>query len=236
MTSAPIDAALLPDTARLTPDDVEIAGVSLRALAAQHGTPLFVYDEATMRFRAAEAARSFDPGVAYGSKAFLCGAMARLVVDEGLWIDVATGGELDLVLRAGVPPSRVIVHGNNKSAAEVERAVAVGVHRLVVDNFDEVARIARVVSPTSPLDCLVRVTPGVEAHTHDYVRTGQEDTKFGFSIASGEARVAIDALRAVPGVTLHGVHAHVGSQIFDDRAHREATAILVDFTARDGFD
>ncbi|MGH9020880.1 MAG: diaminopimelate decarboxylase [Acidimicrobiales bacterium] len=236
MGSAPIDVSLMPDDSIVSDDDVVVGGVSLRHLAEAHGTPLFVYDEATMRARAREAVDSFDAGTAYASKAFLCGAMARLVVDEGLWIDVATGGELDLVRRAGVPASRVIVHGNNKSRDEVERAIDEGVYRLVVDNYDELDLLATLVSAQRPLNCVVRVTPGVEAHTHEYVRTGQEDTKFGFSIASGDARRAIERLRAMDGVTLHGVHAHVGSQIFDDRAHREATAILVDFTRDDDFD
>src|SRR5487761_2277372 len=207
MSEAPLLASLLPDTAELLDDDVLVGGVSLRQLAATHGTPLFVYDEATLRARCAEAASAFDDGVAFAAKSFLCGAMARLAVEEGLRVDVATGGELDLVLRSGVAPSRVIVHGNNKLPTELERALEVGVHRVVVDNFDEIARRGALVSAQRPLHCLVRVTPGVEAHTHEFVRTGQEDSKFGFSLASGDARRAIDALRALSGVTLHGVHA-----------------------------
>ena len=236
MSDAPLDAALLPDTAVVADDDVAVGGVSLRDLAESYGTPLFVYDEATMRSRAREAAAGFDDGVAYATKAFLCAQMARLAFEEGLCLDVATGGELDLVLRAGVPPSRIIVHGNNKSVDELERAVALGVHRLVVDNFDEIRRLGDVVSPGRPLGCLVRVTPGVEAHTHEYVRTGQEDTKFGFSLASGDARRAISTLREIPGATLHGVHAHIGSQIFEVRGFRETMGILADFTKSDDFD
>ncbi len=236
MSDAPLDLSLLPDTAVVGDDDVAIGGVSLRDLAATYGTPLFVYDEATVRSRAREAASVFDDGVAYATKAFLCGAMARLAFEEGLCLDVATGGELDLVLRSGVPASRVIVHGNNKAHDELERAVALGVHRLVVDNFDEIDRLRTLVTPQSPLDCLVRVTPGVEAHTHEYVRTGQEDTKFGFSLASGDARRAISTLREIAEVTLHGVHAHIGSQIFDVLGFRETVGILADFTRDDGFD
>jgi diaminopimelate decarboxylase len=236
MSDAPLPVSLLPDTAQVHDDDVSVGGVSLRELARTYGTPLFVYDEATMRSRAREAASAFDDGVAYATKAFLCGAVARLAFEEGLCLDVATGGELDLVLRAGVPASRVIVHGNNKSSDELERAVALGVHRLVVDNFDEIDRLATLVGPERPLACLVRVTPGVEAHTHEYVRTGQEDTKFGFSLASGDARRAISRLRALPGLTLHGVHAHIGSQIFEVTGFRETMGILAEFTARDDFD
>ncbi len=236
VSSEPILASLLPDTTKFVDDDVVIGGVSLSELAATYGTPLFVYDELTLRARCAEAVAVFDEGVAYASKAFLCGAMARLAVEEGLCIDVATGGELDLVLRAGVPASRVIMHGNNKLPDELERALDVGVHRVVVDNFDEIKRLRALVSPQRPLDCLVRVTPGVEAHTHEFIKTGQEDSKFGFSLASGDARRAIDTLRAIANVRVHGVHAHIGSQIFDVAGFDETIKILVDFIADDGFD
>ena len=236
MSAEPILASLLPDTATLSAGDVTIGGVSLRDLAATYGTPLFVYDEATLRSRCREAASAFDDGVAYAAKAFLCGAMARLAFEEGLCIDVATGGELDLVLRSGVPASRVIMHGNNKSRDELERAVAVGLHRVVVDNFEEIELLRTLVSPSSSLDCLVRVTPGVEAHTHEFVRTGQEDTKFGFSVSTGDARRAISDLREIPGLTLHGVHAHIGSQIFELLGFIESLTILANFIETDGFD
>jgi diaminopimelate decarboxylase len=162
--------------------------------------------------------------------------MARLAFEEGLCIDVATGGELDLVLRSGVPAGRVIMHGNNKSADELERAIAVRVHRLVVDNFEEIAMLATLVSESSPLDCLVRVTPGVEAHTHEFVRTGQEDTKFGFSVATGDARRAIEQLSEIPGLTVRGVHAHIGSQVFELIGFVESLTILAKFIAEDDFD
>jgi diaminopimelate decarboxylase len=236
MGALPILASLLADTATLSDTDVTVGGVSLGDLAATYGTPLFVYDEATLRSRCREAAAAFDDGVAYATKAFLCGAMARLAFEEGLCIDVATGGEMDIVLRSGIPANRVIMHGNNKSHDELERAVAVGVHRVVVDNFDEIERLRALVGPTAPLDCLVRVTPGVEAHTHEFVRTGQEDTKFGFSVATGEARRAISLLREIPGLSLHGVHAHIGSQIFDVAGFVETMTILADFTRDDYFD
>ncbi len=229
MTAEPILASLLPDTAVLLENDVLVGGVSLRGLAGIYGTPLFVYDEVTLRARCREAASAFDDGVAFASKSFLCGAMARVAFEEGLCIDVATGGELDIVLRSGVPARRVIVHGNNKSADEIERAIAVGVHRVVVDNFEEISLLKSLVSESTPLNCLVRVTPGVEAHTHEFVRTGQEDTKFGFSISSGDARTAIDELREIPGLTLHGVHAHIGSQVFDLIGFVESLAILGEF-------
>jgi len=235
MSSAPVPVSLLPDTATLTADDVLVGGVSLRALADTYGTPLFVYDEATLRARCREAATVFDDGVAFASKSFLCGAMARIAADEGLCIDVATGGELDIVLRSGVPASRVILHGNNKSADELRRAVEVGVHRIVVDNFAEIDRLATM-NATHPIDVLVRVTPGVEAHTHEFIKTGQEDSKFGFSVASGDARRAITQLRDLTGVVVHGVHAHIGSQIFDTDGFVECLRVLADFTRDDNFD
>jgi len=236
VSSKPMPSSLLPDTAQMLDTDVLVGGVSLAELAATYGTPLFVYDEATLRARCAEAAAVFDEGVAFASKSFLCGAMARLADEEGLCIDVATGGELDVVLRSGVAASRIILHGNNKLSSELERALDVGVHRVVVDNFDEIERLRPLVTSQRPLNCLIRVTPGVEAHTHEFIRTGQEDTKFGFSLASGDARRAIDQLRAMPHATLHGVHAHIGSQIFDVAGFDEEVKILVDFMANDDFD
>ncbi|MDE3008583.1 MAG: diaminopimelate decarboxylase, partial [Acidobacteriota bacterium] len=190
----------------------------------------------TLRARAREAAAAFDDGVAFASKSFLCGAMARLVVEEGLCVDVSTGGELDLVLRAGVSPQRVIVHGNNKSDEEVARAVQLGVHRFVVDSFYDVERLRSLASKDRPVNCLVRVTPGVEAHTHEFVRTGQADSKFGLSVANGDARRAIDELRALAGIRVHGVHAHIGSQIFGVEGFAETIKILAAFTRDDDFD
>src|ERR1019366_6575451 len=236
MSAEPIPASLLPDTAQILANDVTVGGVSLRGLAGSYGTPLFVYDEDTLRARCREAAGAFDDGVAFASKSFLCGAMARLAFEEGLCVDVATEGELDLVLRSGVPASRVIMHGNNKSHEEIARAIQEGVHRLIVDNFDEIERLGDLVSASALVNALVRVTPGVEAHTHEYVRTGQEDTKFGFSVASGDARRAISTLREMAGVTLHGVHAHIGSQIFDADGYCQSINVLAEFTRGDDFD
>ena len=236
MRSGPILPSLLPDTTMLSDDDVTVGGVSLRVLALQYGTPLFVYDEATIRSRCREAVGIFDDGVAFASKSFLCGAMARIAFEEGLCIDVATGGELDLVLRSGVPGNRIIMHGNNKSLEELQRALEVGVHRVIVDNFDEIDRLRGLVSASTPLNCLIRVTPGVEAHTHEFVRTGQEDSKFGFSVASGAARSAIEALGEISGVTLHGLHAHIGSQIMEFDGFVETLRILAEFTRNDDFD
>jgi len=236
MGSSPLPASLLPDSAVLTDTDTLVGGVSLRDLAAQFGTPLFVYDEATLRDRIAQAVSVFDDGVAFASKSFLCGAIARLVHESGMCIDVSTGGEFDIVVRSGVAPSRIIVHGNNKSHEEIQRAVSLGVHRLIVDNFQEIERLRSIVSPKEPLDVLVRVTPGVEAHTHEFVMTGHEDTKFGLSIATGDARKAISLLKEIPGVSVKGVHAHIGSQILDFAGFRQELEVLANFTKDDDFE
>ncbi|HZN12947.1 MAG TPA: diaminopimelate decarboxylase [Acidimicrobiales bacterium] len=209
--SGPLPLSLLPATARVDgAGRLSIGGVDLLDLAADVGTPVFVYDEADLRARCREAVSAWPGGVHYASKAFLCTAMAALINEEGMGIDVATGGELHVALSAGIPPERIVVHGNNKSEAELARALEVGVGRVVVDSFDEIDRLAKL-DATGPV--LLRVTPGVEAHTHEYVMTGQEDSKFGFSIASGAAAEAVDRLAAL-NVDLVGVHAHIGSQIF----------------------
>jgi diaminopimelate decarboxylase len=227
----PLPLSLLPATARV--DDagrLRVGDVDLVDLAAEFGTPAFVYDEADLRGRAQEAVRSWPGGAAYASKAFLCTAMARLVAEEGMNIDVATGGELHVALEAGFDPARIVMHGNNKSEAELARALEVGVGRLVVDSFDEIDRLAAIGARG---DVLLRVTPGVEAHTHEYVMTGQEDSKFGFSIASGAAAAAVERLAALP-VRLAGVHAHIGSQIFLLHSYEKEIEALAGFV--DGLD
>jgi len=197
---------------------LEVGGVDLCALAADLGTPLFVYDEAHLRARCQEARRAWGDGVAYATKAFLCRAMAALACEEGLWLDVSTGGELHVALSAGVPADRLVMHGNNKSDDELRAAITAPVARIVVDSFDELDRLEHLAAagPVPPT-VLLRVTPGVEAHTHEYVRTGQDDTKFGFGLASGaadEATARARRLEAAGLVRLAGVHAHIGSQIF----------------------
>jgi diaminopimelate decarboxylase len=206
---------LLPDTARVDEAGrLSIGGVDVLELALEHGTPLFVYDEEHLRRRCREAVAAFGDGVAYASKAFLCKAMAALAHEEGMCVDVSTGGELHVALAAGVPGERLVLHGNNKSEDELARALEVGVGRVIVDSIDEIDRIERVAGGRRVVPVLVRVTPGVEAHTHEYVMTGQEDTKFGFSIASGAAAAAVDRLRRSAAAELVGVHAHIGSQVF----------------------
>jgi diaminopimelate decarboxylase len=161
--------------------------------------------------------------------------MARLADEEGMHLDVASGGELHVALAAGVAPERLVLHGNNKSAEELAMAVAHGVGRIVIDSFDEIARLGGLLESVAPgrdrPRVLVRVTPGVEAHTHEFVRTGQEDSKFGFSVSSGAAAEAVAAVELMPGVELVGIHAHIGSQVFDASSFEQAAAVLGGFFA-----
>src|SRR5690606_29550199 len=194
--------ALLPDTAEVLPDgSLAIGGCRVDDLAAEFGTPVFIYDEAHLRDRCREAVEVFGDGVAYAGKAFLCVAMARLVHEEGMWLDVATGGELHVALAAGLPAERLVLHGNNKTDAELARAREVGVGRIVVDSFDELDRLERQHAADGRVPAvLVRATPGIEAHTHEFVRTGQADSKFGFGVASGDLARAVERAQASPAV------------------------------------
>ncbi len=230
--AGPVPLGILPDGATVGGQgQLLVAGVDVSQLVAVVGTPVFVYDEEHLRRRCKEAVAAWGSGVAYASKAFLCQAMARLAYEEGMMIDVSTEGELHVAVSAGVPPSRLVVHGNNKSEAELARAVQLGVGRIVVDSFDEIARLEILASaaPRRP-QVMVRVTPGIEAHTHEYVMTGQDDSKFGFGLASGAAKRAVARL-ARPGspVELIGVHAHIGSQIFSVESFAKATAVMAGF-------
>ncbi len=223
---------LLPDTAAVDPSgDTSIGGLSLVELAAEFGTPLFVYDTAHVRARAREAVRAFGDGAVYASKAFLCRAVARLVHSEGMRIDVATGGELHVALSAGVPADRLVFHGNNKAPWELEQALAAGVGRIVVDNFDELDRIeALVARGHSPPRALVRITPGVEAHTHEFISTGQVDSKFGFTVSTGAAAAAVARARESRYLELVGIHAHIGSQVFRADSFAAALEVIASFS------
>jgi len=215
--AGPLPTSLLPDGAAVGADGrLTLHGHDVAALADRFGTPLFVYDEEHLRARCREALAAFGDGVAYASKAFLCQAMARLVHEEGLMIDVASGGELHVALSAGVPAERCVLHGNNKSVDELAMAMRAGVGRIVVDSFEEMDRIDSLVAGgLQPPEVLLRVTPGVEAHTHEFVQTGQEDSKFGFGLASGAAIEALARAREAASLRLRGIHVHIGSQVFD---------------------
>jgi diaminopimelate decarboxylase len=217
--AGPLEDDVWPASAVVGDDGVlTVGGVRVDDLSAEFGTPAFILDEADFRARCAAWRRAFGDGdVYYAGKAFLCRAVARWVAEEGLNLDVCTGGELAVAESVDFPPARLLFHGNNKSVAELRRAVAYGVGRIVVDSFVEISRLAEVAAEAGVRQrVLVRVTPGVEAHTHHYVATGVEDQKFGFSLASGAAAEAVArVLAASDSLELAGLHAHIGSQIFD---------------------
>ena len=197
---------------------VFIAGVPVTDLAQEYGTPLFVVDEDDFRSRCKEIAAAFGGGanVHYAAKAFLCSEIARWVDEEGLSLDVSTGGELAVALHANFPPERIIFHGNNKSVAELTTAVKAGVGHVVVDSMVEIERLDAVAGEAGVVqDVFVRLTVGVEAHTHEFISTAHEDQKFGLSVASGAAMAAVRRVFATDHLRLVGLHSHIGSQIFD---------------------
>jgi diaminopimelate decarboxylase len=201
-------------------------------LAEEHGTPLFVYDEEHLRARCREAVAAFPDGVAYATKAFLCGAMAQLAHEEGMYLDVATGGEIHVALASGVPAGRLVFHGNNKSVTELRQAIEAGVGRIVIDSMVEFERIERLVAEGAATPSVsIRVNPGIEAHTHEFLRTGGVDSKFGLSIDTGAAIDAIARARSSTAMELIGVHAHVGSQVFDVGSFEKAVASIGEFVA-----
>jgi len=218
VSADPLALRLLPDSAVVAPDGhCLVAGIGLEELAHQYGTPLFVYDEQTLRNRAREAVAAFGrDNVVYATKAFLCVAMAKLASEEGLLLDVSSGGELHVALQAGVLPERCVFHGNNKSMAELRMALKFGIGHIVVDSFDELSRLDALHREGLPVPRVqLRITPGVQAHTHEFVSTGQDDSKFGFNVANGDASAAVDRARRSASVELVGIHAHVGSQVFN---------------------
>ena len=221
------DAAAVGDDGWLT-----VGGCSIRDLVAEFGTPLFVYDEQHIRSRCREAVAAFGPQQAvYASKAFLCKAMARLAYDEQMRLDVATGGELHTVLAAGVPADACVMHGNNKSITELRTAVTEQVRHIVVDSFDELDRLealcAEGVGPVP--DVLLRITPGVHAHTHEFIATGQDDSKFGFNLGNGDAMRAVERAGASTSVNLVGLHCHIGSNVFAASSFGKAAEVMADF-------
>jgi diaminopimelate decarboxylase len=222
---------LLPDNASVGDEgQLVMGGCDALELVAEFGTPLFVYDEAHLRARCREAVAAFGPGVNYATKAFLCKAMARLAFEEGMNLDVSTGGEYHVARAAGVPAERLVLHGNNKSSDELQRALDDGVARVIVDSFDELDRIESLVANgCAPPRVLVRVTPGVEAHTHEFIRTGQDDSKFGFAVYSGDADKALSRAGGSAAMELVGIHAHIGSQVFEARFFELALEVMAGF-------
>ncbi len=218
---------------------LDIAGVSANDLARAYGTPLLVLDEDEVRSRARAFRTAFDQAAAengttaqvyYAGKAFLSTTVARWVVDEGLRVDVCTGGELDVALAAGVAPASLGFHGNNKSTAELERAVVAGVGTIIVDSAIEIERLAAITARTGAVQrVLVRVISGVHAETHEFLATAHEDQKFGFPLA--EAEQAVARIRELSGLEFAGLHCHIGSQIFGVAGFRESASRVLELHA-----
>lgn len=230
MTAIPL--SLLPDTAEVLPDgSLAIGGCRVMDVVAEFGTPVFIYDEAHLRARCRDAVAAFGPGGAvYATKAFLCKAMARLAYDEGMLLDVASGGEMNVAISAGVPASALTFHGNNKSTDELRAAITNGVRHIVVDSFDELDRLEALhAEGLSIPKVLARITPGVHAHTHEFIATGQDDSKFGFNLGNGDAQRAVDRMRRSISVDLVGVHCHIGSNVFAASNFAKAAEVMAGF-------
>ena len=197
--------------------ELEIAGRTATSIIDEVGSPVYVIDEEDFRARAREWRDAFEGwDVFYAGKSFLCTTVARWIAEEGLGLDVCTGGELVVALRGGVDPAGIGMHGNNKSLDELRAGLNAGVGRIIVDSSDEIARLERLCAELGIVaDVLIRVTTGVEAHTHEYIATAHEDQKFGFSINGGAALVAMVRSHHSPHLNLLGIHSHIGSQIFD---------------------
>ncbi len=222
---------------------VRMAGIAVTELAERYGTPLFVIDEDDFRGRCREMAAAFGGGanVHYAAKAFLCGEIARWIAEEGLSLDVASGGELAVALHAGFPAERIALHGNNKSVDELSVAVKAGIGYVVVDSMTEIDRLDAVAGELGVVqNVMVRLTVGVEAHTHEYIATAHEDQKFGLSLAAGDAMTAVRRVFAADHLRLVGLHSHIGSQIFDvggfELAARRVIGLLRDIVAEFGVD
>jgi diaminopimelate decarboxylase len=216
---------------------LEIGGCDCLDLAQEFGTPLYVFDEATLRhqcraYREAFGRRYADVLVLYASKAFIQPALAAIFREEGLGLDVVSGGELYVANKSGFPLSKVYFHGNNKLAEELTMALDWGVGRIVVDNFHEMELLNRLsLEKGQVAEILLRVSPGVDPHTHAYNTTGIVDSKFGFPIVTGQAEAALKEALASPGLRLVGLHAHIGSQIFELEPYRDTVRIVLDFAA-----
>ena len=220
--------------------ELSIAGITAKTLAKEFGTPTFFIDEADFRERALawdkalkDAFGSHAGTVYYASKAFICTEVARWIKEIGIGIDVSTGGEMAVALAGGIDPSKIEVHGNNKSLGEIEKAISVGVEAIVIDSLYEIERVADAAKKAGKVQrVLLRITPGIQAHTHESIATAHEDVKFGFSIASGAAWAAIAAVRTHPSLELRGVHAHIGSQIFGYKSFEILSERLISLLAQ----
>jgi diaminopimelate decarboxylase len=230
---------VLPVTARINEaDHLEIGGCDTVDLVERFGTPLFVFDQRTFVSRCEEYRRSFADGptpveIIYAGKAFMCLAACQLLASQGLSLDVSSGGELHVALTAGFPADRIYMHGNNKTPAELKMALEHRIGYVVVDSFNELELLDRLAADMGRRqNIFLRLTPGVKPETHQYIQTGQIDSKFGFGINDGLAERAIKAARGSASLDLIGFHAHIGSQIFDMRHYAEAVAALAEFSAK----
>jgi diaminopimelate decarboxylase len=233
-TSDPVQSHVWPHSAeRADSGELRIGGQGVVSLAAEYGTPLFIFDEQDVRQRAREFASAYladneNGTVYYAAKAFLSVAAARWVAEEGLGIDVASGGELAIVIRAGIPGDKLLMHGNNKSQGEIRSALDYGVSRIVIDSFDEIVRVAAIAADLNVVaHVLVRATVGVEAHTHEFIATAHEDQKFGLSVQEGDVEEAVRRIAKLPSLNFVGLHSHIGSQIFDSAGFEIAAARVV---------
>ncbi len=230
--------AVLPLTAEVRDDRLFVGGVDMVELAREQGTALYVMDEADMRARMEAYLTAFrsrypNSDIAFASKAFLNKEMARIVNEEGLCLDVSGGGELALAQATGFPMERVVVHGNNKTPLELREAIQAGVGRIVIDSRIELARISEIAGDLGVEQAIyMRITPGVEADTHEYIRTGCEDSKFGFNMRDDWAFNCVKDVLEAPNVRLAGLHCHIGSQIFALHSYPEAVEIMVELMAR----
>jgi diaminopimelate decarboxylase len=214
---------------------LEVGGCDTVEMARRFGTPLYVMDEASIRRRCREYLQAFRSRyphveVSFAGKAFLCKAICPIIEQEGLNLDVASGGELFTALSAGFPPERIALHGNNKSLEELQMAVEAGIGRIIVDNMYEIDLLERVApEAASAVGVSLRVKPGIDPHTHRRIRTGQVDTKFGLGFEDGSAMTALRRILAMPKLRFHGIHCHIGSQLLDLEAHLEAVRTMADF-------
>jgi diaminopimelate decarboxylase len=213
---------------------LEIGGVEATALAREFGTPLYVMDEQAIRqnardYLAAFRARYPKVEVSFAGKAFLCAAICKLIEQEGLNLDVASGGELYTALYAGFPAKRITLHGNNKSVEELKMALDARVGHIVIDNLYEIDLLTELAAGLkAPQDVLLRVAPGIDPHTHRRISTGQVDTKFGFDVASGAVMIAARRVQEIPNLRLRGLHCHVGSQLLDTECHEASVGVMAD--------
>lgn len=215
--------------------EISVGGVLVSTIAEQYQTPVFIFDEDDIRTRARNYVAAFNSDdiatkVYYATKAFSSTTLTKWLTEEGLGMDVSSMGELEVAVRGGAHPENIIFHGNNKSVAELERAVSVGVGRIVVDSLIEIERLNAIAARAGIVQQVyIRLTVGVEAHTHDFMATAHEDQKFGLSIANGSAMAAVDAIMAADALSLAGLHSHIGSQIFDPSGFEVATHRVIEF-------